>query len=98
MRKIIGIIIPLDSIDLDYIINETTSISDITKFNQKHAHVVGIRHSIERWAIEVYLTHSEFPKVPSGCMCESYFLPEAKKIFPYLFVDTNPILYRKFNR
>ena len=42
------------------------------------------------------LTHMEFPTVREGEQYEEYWLEDARKKFPYLFVNTNPLLYRRF--
>lgn len=97
MRKVICITIFADTIEMDAKINDQTIISDMTKFNQKQAHIVASRFDWMRWAIEIYLVHSEFPTVPNGCACMNYTLAEAQQKFPYLFTDTtDPIRYRKF--
>ena len=79
-----------------------TVIGDIISFNRKEINLYG---AFWEWFNEaghtsydflMKLTHPEFPEVPEGEQIPIYRLPEAKKRFPFLFVDTNPILYRKY--
>ena len=55
-------------------------------------------YSIETNELEIYLDHSEFEILEDGWRCCRYSLKHARYRFPYLFVDTNPLLYRSFYR
>jgi len=71
-------------------------IGDIIRFNTNE---ITLNATMREWETDEFLiklTHPEFPKVPAGELLPRYYLPEAKKRFPFLFVDTNPILYRKY--
>ena len=69
---------------------------EIFTFNTKEAHLLGAIYSWEFNAIKLFIYNPEFPVVPQGEACPIYYYNDAKKIFPYLFAETNPILYRKF--
>lgn len=58
--------------------------------------ILGVEASLSRMAAVVYILHSEFDPVAEGCEAPAYYYDEAKRRFPYLFSDTNSLLYRKF--
>ena len=66
------------------------------RLNHRQAHVAFIAYRPETDCLQVYLVHSEFPVVPEGCCCMVFSSERAHIRFPYLFADTNPLLYRKF--
>lgn len=72
------------------------TIQDITKFNPKHAHIVGAAYNWDYDFYCIYLAHNEFPVIPEGTCVKRYNLEEARRKYPYLFVDTNSLLHRKF--
>jgi len=94
MRKQICIILPID-----YIIDSETKIDNIKvnkffKFN--NCSLLAATFSLDHFAILIYIFHSEFISVKEGQLVPYYSYEEARKKFPYLFVNTNPLLYRKY--
>lgn len=75
---------------------DVPNFSDFVAFNDKEANICESRSNFERDCIEIILTHCEFTPVLEGFKCPSFNIDEARRIFPYLFEDTNPLLYRKF--
>lgn len=65
-------------------------------FNSEHAYLVGVENDLRRNSIILYIEHPEFPAVPLDCSCEEYNYQQAEARFPFLFHDTNPLLYRRF--
>jgi len=84
----------------DFTINQLFKLSgsryNTQMFNYKHLHCMGVRYNFERDSIELKLFHEEFPATLEGGVSPYYNLDYARRLFPYLFVDTNPLLYRKF--
>ena len=81
--------------------NLTTKIEDITvqeltRFNHNHAHIAGATYDWGYDSYLFYLVHNEFPAIPEGHCVPRYSLDAAERLYPYLFFDTNPLLYRKF--
>jgi len=66
-------------------------------FNRKEINLLGASRSFELSALMFKLTHTEFKEVPEGCPIPHYYMNDARRRYPFLFADTNPILYRKFN-
>lgn len=59
--------------------------------------IVGVRSVDFFDAVEIGLTHPEFPELDDGERVPVYELDQARVAFPFLFSsDTNPILYRRF--
>lgn len=71
-------------------------LNSFIQFNKKEANLIGVERCLEYNEVRFYFTHTEFPIVPPFAMCRMLRLEEARKEYPYLFVDTNPLLYRKF--
>ena len=67
------------------------------RFNPKQAFLLGKDCDWSLDAETIYLVHPEFPRTPEGSMCLAYPIDKAQIKFPYLFKDTNPILYRQFD-
>ena len=84
-RRRINILIPMDAFR-----------NGGCRFNEQNANILAVNLSWENMAIEIYMVHKEFPIVKEACKCPAYGLYEAKSRFPYLFGDTNPLLYRKY--
>jgi len=87
------------SLDLDIDWNCALSeiqLRELCVFNHKEFHLLAGTQNWERHALILYVYNPEFSKVKSGEECPSYSYTEARKKFPYLFAETNPILYRKF--
>lgn len=64
--------------------------------NPKHAHVIGAEAVDWGNAIHIGFVHSEFPEVPDYDLVPVYDAEGARRRFPFLFVETNPLLYRRF--
>lgn len=97
MRRVIAITISLEWLcDMDFKLKDAT-INDIYKFNPKQAHLYAFQ--LDHWYgnYVAFLHHNEFSPTHDGDCVKRYTLHEARKKFPYLFIDTNPILYRNFN-
>jgi len=43
-----------------------------------------------------YISHPTFPVIPVWENCRVYSYKDARRKFPYLFTDTNPLLWRQF--
>jgi hypothetical protein len=67
------------------------------KLNPLQAHVYAIYQDWIRDSFVFVLTHLEFEPVPAGAETPCYSIDQARARFPYLFIDVNPILFRKFN-
>ena len=93
--RMIGIVIPYE-----FIVDENTKFKDIKISNMirfNNCNVMGAYNVLELRGFIIYITHPEFKPTKEGCIIIKYLYEEARKKFPYLFVDTNPLLYRKFN-
>lgn len=66
------------------------------QFNPKHAYLMGAENDLRRNAIILYLGHPEFPETDIGCSCLEFRCEEVEARFPWLFHDTDPLLYRKY--
>lgn len=82
-------------------INLSTPLSEVTlqrifKFNKKEVYLEAVIYSWDYNAIKLYLIHPEFDPVDEGCASPCFSLDDARRRYPFLFTDTNPILYRKF--
>lgn len=97
MRHMIGVTISDEYVTDIGVKLVDVPLREIYRFNPCHAHIIGIERSLLYDEIVCYLIHNEFPVVPSGCAAPLYNIPAARARFPFLFVDTNPVLYRKFN-
>jgi len=86
-QKNISFKMPLSEIKLD----------DFCFLNQKEAHLLMVQYNWLAMCIEIYIYNPELPEVQSGFICPVYYLQDARLKFPYLFSDTNPILYRRFS-
>ncbi len=69
-------------------------VKNIIRFNS--CILVGADYSFEYDEFILYIDHPEFESVSEGHQNPVYSYAIARKKFPYLFVSTNPILYRKF--
>jgi len=84
--EIVDLNIPLSKVKFAYFL----------QLNSKEFNVIAIEKSYEHDGIFIYLTHPEFEEVPVGGACEMFSVEAAKHCYPFLFVDTNPLLYRRF--
>jgi len=83
-----------------HMLDRNTKISDlrIRDFIYfKHCVIIGAEPSLMHNAVIIYLEHNEFEDVPDYCITPMYWYEEARKKYPYLFAETNPLLYRRFN-
>lgn len=100
-RKIIGIILGYREVK-NFSLNGAIRISEIPerfgfeRFNPAHANVMGIQSDDYEGRIAIGLTHPEFREVPDFEMIPEYYIDEARRKFPYLFVETNPLLWRNY--
>jgi len=100
-RKIIGIILGYEEVKR-FSLNDTIKISEIPnrfgfeRFNPAHAHVMGIQSDDYEGRIAIGFTHPEFVEIPEVQRIPEYYIEDARSLFPYLFVETNPLLYRNF--
>jgi hypothetical protein len=101
-RKIVGIILGYRETKRATL-NGVIKLSEIPerfgyeRFNPAHANIFGIQSDDFQGRIAIGLTHPEFREIPDYELIPEYYIDEARKKFPYLFVDTNPLLWRKFN-
>lgn len=84
-----------DAVSLGTKFSEMT-VQDIFRFNPAHAHIESLHYEWQRDCWVLILVHGEFPEVLVGDLITVYDREYAKARFPFLFADTNPILYRKF--
>ncbi len=68
----------------------------LLRFNPRHAYLVGAENDMRRKATILYLAHPEFPVAAEGCSCFEFSCRTAEARFPFLFHDTNPLLYRRY--
>lgn len=66
------------------------------EFNNLNVHLRYAYYDPYYMSFGLALWHPEFLNVPMGMEVPSFTLIEARKKFPYLFVDTDPILYRDY--
>lgn len=102
-RKAIIIFIELSSMYNDNVMSTTIRdliIKDksIKRFNCMHFHCAAIHYDFIYDRIEIKLYHPEFIEYPEGFALPYYSLEKARRKFPYLFADTNPLLYRNYKR
>jgi hypothetical protein len=74
-----------------------TGVIDCLRLNPRHANVMGVCVDYMRMSTLVLLTHPEFPDCPAGAEPLRYDAEQMRTRFPYLFADTNPLLYRDFS-
>ena len=82
---------------LDSTVRQIIKKSNGISFNPIDAYIWGIEYDCSCGCLRIFLIHHEFDEVPEGCCCEEFSIEQAKKRFPYLFYNTNPLLYRRFN-
>lgn len=70
---------------------------DIGDVNHAHFNNIGIKENFKTDETYIKLHHKEFPVVPECSECREYTVRHARIKFPYLFKDTNPLLYRVFD-
>lgn len=66
------------------------------ELNKNHVNILHIYKDFPRNNLCITLTHPEFAEVPPGWIIPECTLEEARKRYPFLFIDTNPLLWRKF--
>jgi len=69
---------------------------DCLRLNPKHANVMGVCVDYMRMSAVIHLTHPELPDCPAGVEPLRYDAEQMRTRFPFLFADTDPLLYRKF--
>ena len=100
MRNIIGIRLLSRGMIKGNLLN--TKIKDIpflcgfAGLNPQHCHVMGIQWGDYNNELCIGLIHNEFSVISDVELIKTYSIIEAQKRFPFLFADTNPLLYRKF--
>jgi hypothetical protein len=72
------------------------TVSQVVRFNPEHANLVGMRSESMLDGYSFCFEHRLFPVVPEGMIIPQMSLSEAKVKYPFLFVDTNPLLYKRF--
>jgi len=98
MRKRIGIILSEEEIwDMGKSLLDMP-FQKMYNFNMKEVNLYGAYRDYGWFGWRLFLTHPEFEKVPEGCECKVFRISDAKKRYPFLFSDTNPILYRKYGK
>ena len=98
MRRNIGLLLTYEQlVDLDTSLSGVT-FQDVFEFNRREINLLGARESWSHDAIVLKLTHPEFDEVSEGCVMPYYYIGEARSRYPFLFTDTNPLLYRKFKK
>jgi hypothetical protein len=68
----------------------------IVSVNANNANIISAYKDYARMYFCIKLIHPEFKPVPIGHDIPEFRLEEARKRYPFLFVDTNPLLWRKF--
>ncbi len=66
------------------------------EFNYEHFKLVGKKKDFKTDIMMAKVTHPELPFKPQGEQYSEYWVDIARIEFPWLFADTNPLLYRKF--
>lgn len=94
-RRFVGVLFGMEFLDNAARIGKFLQVSKFINFDNCEA--VAAEYSPSYDATILYLHHQALPAVPEGCECLKYWYRDARRKFPYLFADTNPILYRKFN-
>ena len=80
---------------LDTSLRDVSFAPGVGRLNPCHAHVAFVEYNPAYDVVNIYLIHSEFPAVQEACCCLAFSPERARCLFPYLFVDTNPLLWRK---
>jgi hypothetical protein len=93
MRRI-ALLVPLELTDLW---PAGAGVMSCLGLNPKQANVMGVCVDHMRMSVAVLLTHPEFPECPAGAEPPCYDATQARAKFPYLFADTDPLLYRGFD-
>jgi len=94
MKKRICIIIPWEHVVDKNTLAKDIKLSNFVKFN--NCNIIGAEDSLCYCAMLIYLSHTEFNEVGESIEIPRFHINDARRIFPYLFSDTNPILYRKY--
>ena len=96
LRKRIRICITLEEAEDNPTIRDLMEYRPIERFNPLQTHLIWIYFDFHYGCIDVFLYHPEFETVPPGAECKVYTMEGAAKRYPFLFNETNPILYRRF--
>ena len=59
---------------------------------------MAIRPNLFNDSVDILLEHLEFPKSYEGEEYPKYFYDLFRFKYPFIFTDTNPLLYRKFSK
>lgn len=70
-------------------VDKNIEINDNCVLDREHRFGLGIS--------VITFVHPELPETDFGNWCFTYDFKRAKAKFPYLFADTNPLLYRNFD-
>jgi predicted metal-dependent RNase len=73
-----------------------TRLRQIIKTVPKYAEILDYERDLDLAEIRIYAIHKELPQVEMGAATPCYGSLDARCKFPYLFVDTDPILYRDY--
>ena len=68
------------------------------RFNYEQAHLLSVYRDWEYCSINIILENKELPRCYEGECVQQFTVEDARKKFPYIFANTNPLLYRKFRR
>jgi len=69
---------------------------DCSSYNYKHFRVADEKVDFKTEIRMIKVLHSELPFRPEAQDYEEYWVEQARVKFPWLFVDTSPLLYRRF--
>ena len=96
LRKRIRIRITLEEAEDNPTIRDLMEYRPMEHFNPLHTHLMWICFDMRCACINIFLCHPEFEAVPPLAECRVYTMEGAAKRYPFLFNETNPILYRRF--
>ena len=81
---------------LDVKLSDLIESSQIFVLNKKETFIDAIAINIMFDAVLIRFVHPEFPDTMQGEEYLQYSYDRMKKLFPYIFTDTNPLLYRRY--
>ena len=93
MRHIIKLFIPQDKVDGE------TKMKDIRSCGMVLLNSITVSAAFYDWnygGFVLYVQHQEFDVVGECEQCPFFVYSEARRRYPFLFTNTNPLLYRKF--
>jgi len=93
MRHMIKLFIPQDEVDGE------TKVKDIKSYGMVLLNSITVSAAVYDWeygGFALYVRHPELEGVEEGYQAPFFYYDQARRRYPFLFVDTNPLLYRKF--